>query len=159
VRARPEYRRHGAVSLLRRGTETVAVYPEEATIDEDGNTITRPSNVDVVASAVLQPITPAVAVRRRRVVGDRVRDGEQPPAAADRLARRLARGLEPDRLEGYPVRHQWRAEDLQRIPAHGTSTTSSSASDPRIPKRRGDGAQSRTPPPRTATTPSCRRAS
>lgn len=45
------------VSLLHRGTETVTVYPEEVTTDSDGNTITRPSAVGVVARAVIQPLT------------------------------------------------------------------------------------------------------
>ncbi|MGY4869796.1 hypothetical protein [Mycolicibacterium elephantis] len=49
------------MSLLNRGTETVTVYPEEVTIDADGNTITRPSSVGVVCRAVVQPITSAVA--------------------------------------------------------------------------------------------------
>lgn len=45
------------MSLLNRGTETVTVYPEEVTIDSDGNTITRPSAVGVVCKAVVQPMT------------------------------------------------------------------------------------------------------
>ncbi|OKH76251.1 hypothetical protein EB73_03215 [Mycobacterium sp. SWH-M3] len=45
------------MSLLHRGTETVTVYPEEVTTDSDGNTITRPSAVGVVARAVIQPLT------------------------------------------------------------------------------------------------------
>lgn len=49
------------MSLLHRGTETVVVYPEEAYIDADGNTITRASAAGVVVKAVVQPITSAVA--------------------------------------------------------------------------------------------------
>jgi hypothetical protein len=45
------------VSLLRRGTDTVVVFPEEVATDEDGNTITRPSATGVVARAVVQPLT------------------------------------------------------------------------------------------------------
>lgn len=45
------------MSLLDRGTETVTVYAEETTTDADGNTITRPSAVGVVARAVVQPVT------------------------------------------------------------------------------------------------------
>ena len=44
------------MSLLHRGTETVAVYPEETTTDADGNTVTRPSSVGVVLRAVVQPV-------------------------------------------------------------------------------------------------------
>lgn len=44
------------MSLLRRGTQTVTVYPEEVSTDGDGNLITRPSSVGVVCRAVVQPI-------------------------------------------------------------------------------------------------------
>lgn len=44
------------MSLLRRGNDVVIVYPEHATTDEDGNTITRPSAVGVLARAVVQPL-------------------------------------------------------------------------------------------------------
>ena len=45
------------MSLLNRGTDTVSVFPEETYTDADGNTVTRPSTVGVVARAVVQPIT------------------------------------------------------------------------------------------------------
>lgn len=44
------------MSLLHKGTEAVTVYPQEVTTDSDGNTITRPSNVGIVARASVQPI-------------------------------------------------------------------------------------------------------
>lgn len=44
------------MSLLNRGTETVVIFAEEAVTDADGNTMTRPSTVGVVARAVIQPI-------------------------------------------------------------------------------------------------------
>lgn len=44
------------MSLLHRGTETVAVFPEETVTDADGNTITRASATGVVCKAVVQPM-------------------------------------------------------------------------------------------------------
>lgn len=44
------------MSLLDRGLpETATVYPEETVTDSDGNTLTRPSVVGVVARARIQP--------------------------------------------------------------------------------------------------------
>ena len=45
------------MSLIDRGTEVVTVFPEETVTDADGNTMTRPSAVGVVARAVVQPMT------------------------------------------------------------------------------------------------------
>lgn len=45
------------MSLLRRGTETVVVYPEELVPDADRNPRTRPSAVGVVTRAVVQPLS------------------------------------------------------------------------------------------------------
>lgn len=45
------------MSLLRRGSETVVVYPEERVTDSDGNDFTRPSSVGVVVRASVQPIS------------------------------------------------------------------------------------------------------
>jgi hypothetical protein len=49
------------VSLLRRGSETVIVYPEVVVVDADGNDITRASAAGTPCKAVVQPITSAVA--------------------------------------------------------------------------------------------------
>jgi hypothetical protein len=57
------------VSLLNRGTETVIVYAEEVSTDADGNTITRPSAVGVVAKAVVQPITMIGAQAEKQEIG------------------------------------------------------------------------------------------
>ncbi len=45
------------MSLLNRGTETVTVYPETVVTDEDGNTLTRPGPIGVLARAVVQPLS------------------------------------------------------------------------------------------------------
>jgi len=45
------------VSLLRRGNGIVKVFPEEATTDSDGNTITRASSVGVICRATVQPLS------------------------------------------------------------------------------------------------------
>jgi hypothetical protein len=45
------------MSLLRRGNETVTIFPEVATTDSDGNTITKPGTVGVVTRAVVQPLS------------------------------------------------------------------------------------------------------
>ena len=45
------------MSLLRRGTETVTVFPEETVTDSDGNTVTRAGSVGVVVRASVQPIS------------------------------------------------------------------------------------------------------
>ncbi|BBX06935.1 hypothetical protein [Mycolicibacterium aichiense] len=45
------------MSLLRRGTEIVTVYPEETVTDSDGNKFTRAGSVGVVVKASLQPIS------------------------------------------------------------------------------------------------------
>uniref|UniRef100_A0AB39U1W5 Head-to-tail stopper n=1 Tax=Mycolicibacterium phage Alyssa1 TaxID=3240801 RepID=A0AB39U1W5_9CAUD len=45
------------MSLLQRGTETVAVYPETVVTDSDGNKFTRPGSVGVVVKASVQPIS------------------------------------------------------------------------------------------------------
>ncbi|MBS4103970.1 hypothetical protein [Tsukamurella paurometabola] len=45
------------MSLLNRGRETVTVYPEVATVDQDGNTVLRPSAVGVIYRAAIQPMT------------------------------------------------------------------------------------------------------
>ena len=45
------------MSLLRRGNETVTVYPEETVIDADGNKLTRPGKVGVAVRASVQPIS------------------------------------------------------------------------------------------------------
>ncbi|MDC9014893.1 hypothetical protein [Mycobacterium marinum] len=42
------------MSLLKRGTETVTVYPEELVIDADGNKITRAAKVGALIRAVVQ---------------------------------------------------------------------------------------------------------
>ncbi len=44
------------MSLLRRGTQVVTIFPQETVTDQDGNTKTRPSAVGVVARAVVQPM-------------------------------------------------------------------------------------------------------
>lgn len=44
------------MSLIHRGNETVTVFPETVTEDDDGNRITRPSSVGLVARAVVQPV-------------------------------------------------------------------------------------------------------
>ncbi|NHU43381.1 hypothetical protein [Rhodococcus sp. A14] len=44
------------MSLLNRGTETVKVFPEVVIIDDDGNKLTRPGTVGVLAKAVVQPV-------------------------------------------------------------------------------------------------------
>ncbi|MBM7458569.1 hypothetical protein [Rhodococcus coprophilus] len=44
------------MSILNRGNETVTVYPETLTIDEDGNKFTKPSKVGIVLKAVVQPV-------------------------------------------------------------------------------------------------------
>ena len=44
------------MSLLHKGTETVTVFPQEVTADSDGNTLTRPGAVGIVARASVQPI-------------------------------------------------------------------------------------------------------
>lgn len=44
------------MSLLRRGTEVVTVFPEETVIDADGNRITRASSVGIVVKASVQPV-------------------------------------------------------------------------------------------------------
>lgn len=49
--------RASAVSLLRRSTDLVTVYPEVAVADADGNTITKPGAVGVVSRAVVQPLS------------------------------------------------------------------------------------------------------
>lgn len=45
------------MSLLRKGSEVVTIYPEETFTDVDGNTRTRAGTVGVVVKAVVQPIT------------------------------------------------------------------------------------------------------
>lgn len=45
------------MSLLRRGNETVTVYPEETVTDSDGNKFTRAGSVGVVVRASVQPIS------------------------------------------------------------------------------------------------------
>jgi hypothetical protein len=45
------------VSLLRRGSETVTVYPETTAVDSDGNKVTRAGSVGVVVRASVQPIS------------------------------------------------------------------------------------------------------
>lgn len=45
------------MSLLRKGTEVVTIYPEETFTDVDGNSRTRAGTVGVVVRAVVQPIT------------------------------------------------------------------------------------------------------
>lgn len=45
------------MSLLRRGTETVVIFPEITTTDADGNQITKPSAVGSVSRAVIQPMS------------------------------------------------------------------------------------------------------
>jgi hypothetical protein len=45
------------MSLLDRGREVVTIYPEVTWTDDDGNVITKPSPVGVVAKATIQPIT------------------------------------------------------------------------------------------------------
>ena len=45
------------MSLIDRGTEVVTLFPEETVTDSDGNTMTRPSAVGMVARAVVQPMT------------------------------------------------------------------------------------------------------
>jgi hypothetical protein len=45
------------VSLLRRGTEVVTVYPEETVTDSDGNKFTRAGSVGIVVKASVQPIS------------------------------------------------------------------------------------------------------
>lgn len=42
------------MSLLDKAVETITVYPEVLTIDEDGNGITRPSATGIVAKATIQ---------------------------------------------------------------------------------------------------------
>lgn len=44
------------MSLLRRGTEVVTVYPEETVTDRDGNKTTRPGSVGIVTKASVQPV-------------------------------------------------------------------------------------------------------
>uniref|UniRef100_A0AB39U2J1 Head-to-tail stopper n=1 Tax=Mycolicibacterium phage Caroline1 TaxID=3240804 RepID=A0AB39U2J1_9CAUD len=44
------------MSLLRRGTETVTVYPEVTVTDSDGNKFTRPGSVGIVVKASVQPL-------------------------------------------------------------------------------------------------------
>jgi hypothetical protein len=44
------------MSLLRRGNESVVVYPEEAVTDEDGNTRTQPSKIGILLRASVQPL-------------------------------------------------------------------------------------------------------
>lgn len=45
------------MTLLRRGSEVVTVYPEVVVVDSDGNTVTRCSAVGMVCRAVVQPIS------------------------------------------------------------------------------------------------------
>ncbi len=45
------------MSLLRRGSEVVTVYPEVLTTDVDGNKVTKPSAVGMVTRAVIQPLS------------------------------------------------------------------------------------------------------
>ncbi|MBS1695141.1 MAG: hypothetical protein JST91_23275 [Actinobacteria bacterium] len=45
------------MSLLRRGSETVTVYPEETVTDADGNKLTRAGSVGVVVRASVQPVS------------------------------------------------------------------------------------------------------
>lgn len=44
------------MSLLRRGTETVTVYPEQTVTDSDGNKLTRAGSVGVIVKASVQPL-------------------------------------------------------------------------------------------------------
>jgi hypothetical protein len=57
------------MSLLRNGTETVTVFPEEVITDSDGNIRTRPSAVGVVARAVVQPVTVVGASSEGQTIG------------------------------------------------------------------------------------------
>lgn len=45
------------MSLLRRGTETVTVYPEVTVTDADGNKFTQAGTMGIVVKASVQPIT------------------------------------------------------------------------------------------------------
>ncbi|MFI2841694.1 hypothetical protein [Mycolicibacterium sp. PDY-3] len=44
------------MTLLRNGSETVTVFPEETVTDADGNTVTRAGSVGVVVRASVQPL-------------------------------------------------------------------------------------------------------
>ena len=44
------------MSLLRKGTESVVVYPETTVTDSDGNKLTRPGSVGLVVKASVQPL-------------------------------------------------------------------------------------------------------
>jgi hypothetical protein len=56
-------------SLLYRGTEVVTVFPAEPHTDRNGNIVTRPSAVGVVARAVVQPIPSIVPSEEESPVG------------------------------------------------------------------------------------------
>lgn len=45
------------MSLLRKGTETVTLFPEMTTTDSDGNQVTRAGSVGIVVKASVQPIS------------------------------------------------------------------------------------------------------
>lgn len=52
-------------SLLDRGNQTILVYPEVATTDDDGNLVTRASNTPVEVRGVIQPLAASGTSGRR----------------------------------------------------------------------------------------------
>ena len=54
------------MSLLDRGTEDILIFLEEAVIDEDGNTRTRPSAVGTPTKARMQPLGQSGTSSRRQ---------------------------------------------------------------------------------------------